>query len=73
MELRVFSMPNVTFLPYFGPSRRSDTTVIEITVDFHPEKREVFLSASDVNALLVDVGILSGKKLSQNRRFPQIK
>jgi UDP-N-acetylmuramyl tripeptide synthase len=64
-------MPKVTCTPYFGPSRRSDTTVVDITIKFHPDDREVYPRASDVKALLVDAEILVEHEIFPRNALPE--
>jgi UDP-N-acetylmuramyl tripeptide synthase len=52
-------MPNISWFAYVGPNRRSEISVVELTLDFEPGDRHRFpQSDSEVRQLLLDGGIL---------------
>ena len=60
-------MPDITFLPYYGPNRRSDITVVEITLNFNSDDQNSFPQhTNEVRELLVTAGILT-----REERFPE--
>lgn len=60
-------MPEIKYFPYLGPSRRSDKTVVEITLDFVPGDQNSFPQhSSEIRDLLVNGGVLDA-----DEKFPE--
>lgn len=59
-------MPEIDYFPYLGPNRRSDKTVVEITLDFACDEQISFPQhSSEIRDLL-----LAGGVISANDEFP---
>ena len=60
-------MPEIVYFPYLGPNRRSDKTVVEITLDFAPDDQNSFPQHStEIRELLVGGGVLDA-----GEKFPE--
>jgi len=64
-------MPAIEWFPYFGPNRRSDKTVIEITLKFDEGSGKEFPQrVSDIRDPLVDSGILAAAEKFPEQTLP---
>lgn len=62
-------MPVVEYFPYMGPNRRSDQTVIEITLVFRVHERQD-VPASRTRQILIDGGIIGEKESFPGQALP---
>jgi len=64
-------MPAISWFAYCFPNRRTDKTVVEITLDFKPADRHGFpRRASDVKNILVSSGILTADEVFPQQALP---
>jgi len=65
-------MPVIEYFPYTGPNRRSDKTLVEVTVKFEPGKRLGFpQQVSEVKQLLINGGILTEDDVFPQQPLPE--
>ena len=64
-------MPKIEWFPYLGPNRRSDKTVVEITLDFGPDDIQAWPHDSEeVKELLTTAGILTVEEKFPEQALP---
>jgi len=67
-------MPEIEYFPYLGPNRRSDKTVVEITLVFAPADQNGFPQhGSEIRDLLVSGGVLDADETFPGQTLPDEK
>jgi UDP-N-acetylmuramyl tripeptide synthase len=64
-------VPDIDYYPYLGPNRRSDKTVVEITLDFESSEHAGFpRHSSEIRDLLVGGGVLTSDEAFPLQTLP---
>ena len=64
-------MPKIDYFPYLGPNRRSDKTVVEITLNFTPDDQHGFPQhSSEIRDLLISGGVLDADEAFPEQALP---
>jgi len=65
-------MPIIEYFPYMGPNRRSDKTVVEITLKFGSDQGDGFpVSVPEARQLLIDGGICTKDETFPRQPLPE--
>jgi len=65
-------MIRIEYFPYMGPNRRSDKTVVEITLHFGSEDHHGFpRRASEIREVLINGGVLTAEEDFPEQRLPE--